>query len=102
MESPTAILPPLPPDCGIIFKFASRQTANIADTNTKCKIWVRNARLENLPIFAESLERPAHIFQVSDIEIQNKFKNEYIHRVLTKIFICNANVTEISKIINLF
>ena len=47
LESPTAIfLPPLP-DCGIIFKFAGRQTANIVDTNAKCKIWVRNVRLEN-------------------------------------------------------
>ena len=64
LESPTAILPPLLPDCGIIFKFASRQTANIANTNTKCKIWVRDARLENLPIFAESLEQPAHILQL--------------------------------------
>ena len=47
-----------------------RKTANIADTNTKCKIWVRDARLENLPIFAESLEQPSHILQLRNIEIQ--------------------------------
>ena len=83
LESPTAILPPLPPDCGIIFKFAGRQTANIADTNTKCKIWeIWDARLENLPIFAECLEQPAHILQLRNMEIQKclrifnkKYKN---------------------------
>ena len=89
LESPTAILPPLPPDCGMIFKFATRKTANIADTNTKCKIWVWNARLENLPIFAESLEQPAHISQLKNTEIQ-KYLYIWIYTMAYDIFIVSV------------
>ena len=40
------------------------QIRNIPDTNTKCKIWSRSARLDNFPIFARSLDHSAHILQL--------------------------------------
>ena len=73
----------------MIFKFATRKTANIADTNTKCKIWVWNARLENLPIFAESLEQPAHISQLKNTEIQ-KYLYIWIYTMAYDIFIVSV------------
>ena len=55
----------------------------------KMQIWVWNARLENLPIFAESLEQPAHISQLRNTEIQ-KYLYIWIYTMAYDIFIVSV------------
>ena len=75
LESPTAILPsPLPPDCGIIFKFkfAAWQTANTKYSRYKYKMQnlEQKCKIRQFSYICEKSEPLGSYFTTGDVEIR--------------------------------
>ena len=75
LESPTAILPsPLPPDCGIIFKFkfAAWQTANTKYSRYKYKMQnlEQKCKIRQFSYICEKSEPLCSYFTTGDVEIR--------------------------------
>ena len=73
LESPTAILPsPLPPDCGIIFKFAAWQTANTKYSRYKYKMQnlEQKCKIRQFSYICEKSGPLGSYFTTGDVEIR--------------------------------
>ena len=73
LESPTAILPsPLPPDCGIIFKFAAGQTANTKYSRYKYKMQnlEQKCKIRQFSYICEKSGPLGSYFTTGDVEIR--------------------------------